>query len=68
VSDDGATAVPPPYVLDVGVVIAVARGDTRIMTLAQNLDAAGRPVIVPALVITGSSLDMRGDEASDLIG
>jgi hypothetical protein len=49
------------------ILTAVARGDTRVMILIQNLDAAARPLIIPALAVTGASLDMRGDEAAALI-
>lgn len=59
--------VPAPWVLDVSVLIAVARADTRIMTLVQELDARGRPLIIPALAVTGASLDMRGDEGAELL-
>ncbi|MGH3289147.1 MAG: PIN domain-containing protein [Streptosporangiaceae bacterium] len=49
------------------VLVAVARADTRIMTLVQELDARGRPLIIPALAVTGASLDIRSDEAADLL-
>jgi hypothetical protein len=45
----------------------VARGDTAIVTLIQELDARGRPLIIPALAVTGASLDMPGDEAAELL-
>ena len=59
-------AIPAPYVLDASVLIAVARGDTSVMILLQELDASGRPLILPALAVTGASLDMRSDEAAEL--
>jgi len=58
VSEDGA-AVPAPYVLDVSVVVAVARGDTEIMTFIQRLDGTGQPMVIPVLAITAASLDVR---------
>ncbi len=64
---EGGSPVPAPWVLDVSVLVAVARADTRIMTLVQELDARGRPLIIPALAVTGASLDMRGDEAAELL-
>ncbi len=59
--------VPAPWVLDVSVLVAVARGDTAIMTLVQELDARGRPLIVPALAVAGASLNGRSDEAAELL-
>jgi hypothetical protein len=56
---------PFPYVLDVSVLTAVARCDTGIMTFIQGQDARGRPLIFPALAVTGASLDMPGEEAAD---
>ena len=64
---EGGSPVPAPWVLDVSVLVAVARADTRIMTLVQELDARGRPLIIPALAVTGGSLDMHGDEAAELL-
>ncbi len=37
------------------------------MTLIQELGARGRPLIIPALAVTGASLDMRTDEAAELL-
>jgi predicted nucleic acid-binding protein len=59
--------VPAPWVLDTSVLIEVARGDAGIVTLVQELDARGRPLIIPALAVTGASLDVRGDEAAELL-
>lgn len=56
-----------PYILDTSVLIAVARGDTDIMTLVQQLDAAGQPLVVPALAVTGAVLDIRSDDAEGLL-
>ncbi len=60
-------AVPAPYVLDVSVVVAVARGDTEIMTFIQRLDGAGQPMVIPVLAITAASLDVRSEEADELL-
>ena len=65
-SEDGG-AVPAPYVLDVSVVVAVARGDTEIMTFIQRLDGTGQPVVIPVLAITAASVDVRSDEADELL-
>lgn len=64
---EGSSPVPAPWVLDVSVLVAVARADIRIMTFVQALDARGRPLIIPALAVTGASLDMRSDEVAELL-
>jgi predicted nucleic acid-binding protein len=66
VSED-AGAVPTPWVLDASVLIAVAREDSRIGTLVQELDARGRPLIIPALAVTAASLDIPSDDAAELL-
>jgi predicted nucleic acid-binding protein len=67
VSEDGGSA-PAPLILDVSVLIEIARGDTDIMTLIQDYDAAGQPMVVPALAVTAALIDMRNEEAADLLG
>lgn len=64
---EDAEPVPAPWILDVSVLVAVARADTRIMTLVQELDARGRPLIIPALAVAGASADMCSDEAAELL-
>jgi predicted nucleic acid-binding protein len=66
VSED-AGASPTPLILDVSVLIAVARGDTGVMTLIQDYGADGQPLVVPVLAITAASADMRSEEAADLL-
>jgi predicted nucleic acid-binding protein len=66
VSED-APAVPTPWVLDSSVLVEVARGDTGTMMFIQELDARGRPLVIPALAVTGASLDMRSGEAAELL-
>lgn len=64
---EDAPAVLTPWVLDISVLVEVARADTRTMTLVQELDARGRPLVIPALAVTGASLDIRSDEAAELL-
>ena len=64
---EDAGAVPTPWVLDISILVEVARGDTRTMTLVQELDARGRPLVIPVLTVTGASLDIRSDEAAELL-
>jgi predicted nucleic acid-binding protein len=66
VSEDSG-AVRAPYVLDVSVVVAVARGDTEIMTFIQRLDGTGQPMVIPVLAVTAASLDVRSEEADELL-
>jgi predicted nucleic acid-binding protein len=66
VSED-APAVPTPWVLDISVLVEVARGDTGTMTFVQEVDARGQPLVIPALAVTGASLDMRSGEAAELL-
>jgi predicted nucleic acid-binding protein len=66
VSED-APAVPTPWVLDISVLAEVARGDPGTMTLVQELDARGRRLVIPALAVTGASLDIRSGEAAELL-
>src|SRR5260370_23981328 len=37
------------------------------MTLVPELDARGRPLVIPALAVTGASLDIHSDEAAELL-
>jgi predicted nucleic acid-binding protein len=66
VSEDGG-ATPPPYILDVSVLAAVARFDVAVMTLIQGYDARGQALVVPAMALTGASLDVRSEDADDLL-
>lgn len=63
--DSGAT--PPPYVLDLSVAVAVARFDASVMTLIQGYDARGQSLVIPVLALTGASLDVRTEDADDLL-
>ena len=65
-SEDGG-ATPAPYVLDVSVLTAITRGDYGIMTFIQGLDASGQPLVIPALAITGASLDLRSDDTEAIL-
>lgn len=60
---EDSDATPTPWVVDVSVLTAVARGDYSIMSFIQHVDAGGRPLVIPALAITGASLDMRSEDA-----
>ena len=60
-------AVPPPYVLDVSVLVAVARADPEVTGLILELDARGQPLILPALAMAAASLDARCEDADDAL-
>jgi hypothetical protein len=63
--DSGATA--PPYIVDLSVSVAVARFDVGVMTLIQGYDARGQSLVLPVLALTGASLDVRTEDADDLL-
>ena len=65
-SEDGG-ATPPPYIIDLGVAVAVARFDASVMTLIQGYDARGQSLVIPVLALTGASLDVRTEDADDLL-
>jgi predicted nucleic acid-binding protein len=68
VSDaEGGGAAPAPWVLDSSVITALARGDARVMTLAQALDADGTPMVIPVLAVAGALLDAPGSEARAIL-
>lgn len=56
-----------PFVLDLSVLIAVARADADIIGLLQAYDARRQPMVMPALACAGASLDARCGEADDLL-
>lgn len=58
---------PTPFILDTSVVTAVARADPDIMGLIQGYDSRNQPMVIPALAITGASLDARSEEADELL-
>jgi predicted nucleic acid-binding protein len=63
--DSGGTA--PPYILDLSIAVAVARFDVGVMTLIQAYDARGQSLVLPVLALTGASLDVRTEDADDLL-
>ena len=65
-SEDGGATLPP-YVLDVSILVAVARFDVAIMTLIQGYDSRGQALVAPAMALTGASLDVRSEDADDLL-
>jgi predicted nucleic acid-binding protein len=62
-----AGAAPAPYVLDASTLTAVARGDAGVMSLVQALDGQGRPLVIPVLAVAAASLDVRSDDADELL-
>lgn len=60
-------ARPTPLILDTSILIAVARADPDIIGLIQGYDARRQPLVIPALAIAGASLEVRGQEAGDLL-
>ena len=37
------------------------------MIFLQDLDTSGRPLVLPTLAVTGAFLDMRGEDAAELL-
>jgi len=58
--DSGAS--PTPYVLDVSVLVAVARSDADVTRLVLALDGRRQPLVIPVLAITAASLDSRTED------
>lgn len=56
-----------PLVLDDLVLTETARGDTALIELIQHYDAAGQPMVVPALAVTGAYADIRTEAAAALL-
>jgi predicted nucleic acid-binding protein len=63
VNEEASTAKPPPWVLDVSVLSAVARADAEVTDFILRLDAKGYPLVIPAMAMTGASLDSRSPDA-----
>ena len=63
--DSGDTA--PPYIVDLSVAVAVARFDASVMTLIQGYEARGQSLVLPVLALTGASVDVRTEDADDLL-
>lgn len=63
----GESPAPPPFVLDVSVLVAVARGDVEIIHLLQMMDVTGQPLVIPALAVMGASLAEPGGGAGVLL-
>jgi hypothetical protein len=52
-----------PFILDCSVLKATAHADPDILGFMAMLDARGQPLVIPALAITGASLDVHNEEA-----
>jgi predicted nucleic acid-binding protein len=66
VSEDGGFS-PAPLILDASILTEAARGDAGVMNLIQEYDAAGQPLIIPALAVTAASLDTRSEDAEAIL-
>lgn len=56
-----------PLIADTGALIAVTRTDPGVINLMQIFDSRGQPLVIPALAITGASLDAHDDDGNDLL-
>jgi predicted nucleic acid-binding protein len=59
----GGGAVPTPYIIDVSVLTAMARADSEVSGLILELDARGRPLVLPVLAMAAASLEVRSADA-----
>lgn len=62
-----AGAALTPYILGVSVLVAIARADTDVTALMLELDARGRPLVLPVMAVTAALLDARGADADDAL-
>lgn len=60
-------SAPPPWVVDVSVLTAVARADAGVTGFVLNIDAAGRPILIPALAMAAASLDAHSADADQAL-
>jgi hypothetical protein len=58
----GADPVPRPWVLDVSVLVAIARADAEVTNLVITLDGRGQPLIIPVLAVAAASGDTRTED------
>jgi hypothetical protein len=58
----GADPVPKPWVLDVSVLVAIARADAEVTNLVITLDGRGQPLIIPVLAVAAASGDTRTED------
>jgi hypothetical protein len=56
-----------PLLFDTGVLTEIARGDGDLIRLVRRWDADRQPMVLPALAMTAASLDVRSEEADDLL-
>jgi hypothetical protein len=57
-----ADPVPRPWVLDVSVLVAIARADAEVTNLVITLDGRGQPLIIPVLAVAAASGDTRTED------
>ncbi|GGS86412.1 hypothetical protein GCM10010156_51180 [Planobispora rosea] len=57
----------PPLILDTGVLVELARGDTDVMEMIARFDAERQSMVMSVLAITGASLDSGSKDAADLL-
>ena len=58
---------PTPLIVDTSVLTAITRTDPGVINLMQIYDSRSQPLVIPALAITGASLDARDEAANDLL-
>ncbi|GAA0404182.1 hypothetical protein Acor_24360 [Acrocarpospora corrugata] len=51
---------PTPYILDTSVLQELVRGDGDLISLIQDFDRTGQPMVAPVLAVAGALLANRG--------
>jgi predicted nucleic acid-binding protein len=62
VSEEAGTA-PEQWVVDVGVLVELARANVDVTRLLLNLDAQGQSLVIPVLGMAAASADARTEDA-----
>ncbi|MFC5815617.1 hypothetical protein [Nonomuraea harbinensis] len=57
----------PPLILDTGILIELARGDSNLMEMVARFDAEGQPMVLSVLAVSGASVDSGSKDAADLL-
>ena len=66
-SEASGTEVPPPLILDAGVLTAVARSDSGVTGLLMDYDASGQPLIIPPVAAIAALTDLHTEDAARVL-
>lgn len=57
----------PPLILDTGILIELARGDSNLMEMVARFDAEGQPMVLSVLALSAASVDAGSKDSADLL-